>query len=223
MKLILSSGGFTTDEIIDTTIKLIGKPKDEINLAIINEGYAVEGDSKRWAIEEMAKIAKIFPGRLDLVNLLALKPEQIEKHLKNVDGIYVLGGHTDYSMHVLNQSGLAAMLPELLKTKVYIGSSAGSMIMGRRVNTEAYQLVYGEEGTYGVEEYMNLVDLAIKPHLGNPDFPNNTEGIILDVSKTWEGRLYSLKDTQAIVMVDDYISYLGGRPFGAQGGKRIET
>ncbi|MGI8935211.1 MAG: Type 1 glutamine amidotransferase-like domain-containing protein, partial [Phormidesmis sp.] len=63
--------------------------------------------------------------------------------------IFVNGGSIDYQMYVFKKSGFAKLLPKLLETKVYVGSSAGSMVIGKRVSTEAYHKIY-----YG--EYVTL-------------------------------------------------------------------
>lgn len=223
MKLLLTSSGLTTPELIKACVDLTGKPRAKIKTAIVNEGYAVERGDKRWIIDESLQISKTLPGWLDIVDLLALSPAQIQERLNAVDVIFVLGGHTDYLMHVFNKSGLTAMLPELLKTKVYVGSSAGAMVMGKRVSTEAYQTVFGEEGDYGTTEYLGFVDFAIKPHLDSAMFPNNKKEVILNISRTYGRKLCSLRDSQGIIVQGDKITMLGGQIFCAQNGKEVQN
>ena len=57
MKLVLASQGFMNDKIANEVSKLVGKPLDNINVAIINEAYVVLGGdkSKRWLINELSK------------------------------------------------------------------------------------------------------------------------------------------------------------------------
>src|SRR3989338_10198117 len=138
MKLILCSEGFSTREIIDKCAELVGKPKDSISVAVINEAYAVENNNLRWVLNNLNKAKDNFGGNLELVNLLALDIEIVKKRIQQHDVISVVGGHTDYLMSVFNKSGFSKLLPELLKTKVYVGSSAGSMVLGRRLSADAY-------------------------------------------------------------------------------------
>ena len=72
LKLILASQGFTTDEIENKVAKIVGKPANEINIAIINETayYLSAEKSKRWLINELANIEKHIGGRIDFVNFL---------------------------------------------------------------------------------------------------------------------------------------------------------
>jgi len=75
MKLVLASAGFATPEIIRTAANLTGKAAADINVAIINEGYAPEHGDHRWVIDELDATARGFGGQIELVNLLVLSAE----------------------------------------------------------------------------------------------------------------------------------------------------
>ena len=211
MKLILCSEGFSTKEIIDKCIELVGKSKDLINVAVINEAYAVEKNNLRWVVNNLNKVKDNFGGNLELVNLLALDIETIKERLAKSDVVFVLGGHTDYLMSVFDKSGLSKILPELLETKVYVGSSAGSMVLGKRLSEEAYVKIYNERNTYGIKNYLDMVDIAIMPHLDSPHFPNRKE-TLLDAAKNHPGVVYGLRDDSAIVVDGSNISTIGSEP-----------
>jgi dipeptidase E len=213
MKLLLCSEGFHTPELVDACARLVGKPKADISIGVINEAYAVETGDMRWVLTNLHSAADNFGGEFLLVNLLALDRNEIRERLESVDVIYVVGGHTDWLMHVLNESGLAAMLPDLLKSKVYVGSSAGSMVVGRRISTAAYAEVYGEEGDYGITQYLNLVDLAPKPHLGSDMFPYNRPDVLDRVTADFTYPVYGLRDDSALVVEGDQITTIGSEPY----------
>jgi dipeptidase E len=212
MKLLLTSDGFTTDEIIETAIRLAGKPAEAINLAVIAEAYAVEPGDHRWVLDNLDHAAAIFGGTFQIVNLLALDPVGIQSRLEAADIIFAIGGHTDYLMSVFDRSGLSEILPDLLKTKVYVGSSAGSMILGRRMDTLAYRQIYGEEGTYGTTKYLELVNFAMKPHLNSPLFPNNVPKKLLEVARHFPGTIYGINDSTAILVENDKLTIVGEEP-----------
>jgi len=178
MKLILCSEGFSTREIVDKCIELVGKPKNLINVAVINEAYAVETNNLRWTLNNLTKVTENFGGNLELVNLLALDGQEVKQRVEASDVIYVLGGHTDYLMSVLNKSGFSKLLPDLLKTKVYVGSSAGSMVLGKRLSSQVYEKIYSERNDYGIDRYLEFVDISIMPHLDSPNFPNRRETLL---------------------------------------------
>lgn len=212
MNLILSSAGFRTEEIIKKCEKLVGKTRDSIDVAVINEAYAVEHDNNlRWVLGDLNGIRDNFGGNLELVDLLALDLETVKKRIEQNDVIYVVGGHTDYLMSVFNKTGFSEILPELLETKVYVGSSAGSMVLGKRLSTEAYKKMYGEEGTYGVEHYMELVDFSIIPHLDSTEFTGRRE-LFMKAVESYKGMVYGLRDDSAVIVDGENISTIGSEP-----------
>jgi dipeptidase E len=212
MRLVLCSEGFHTQNTVDACVKLVGKPQDEITIAVINEAFAVEDGDKRWVLDNLNSVAKHFPAELDIVDLLALPMEEVEKRIRNKDVIFVVGGNTDYLMHVFNKSGFTELLPKLLEDKVYVGSSAGSMVIGKRISTEAYTKIYGEDQDFGVTEYMNLVDLAIKPHLDSNNFPNNRANTLDKHASGADFPVYGLRDDSAIVIDGENQDFIGSDP-----------
>jgi dipeptidase E len=209
VKLLLTSSGFTTQTIIDRCAELVGKNPSDINVAVINEGYAVEQGDHSWVIEELSQLRRSFGGTIELVNLLVLDIVKVEERIRQSDVIYVVGGNTDYLMCVYKKTGFDKLLLELLESKVYVGSSAGSMVVGSRVSTDSYQKIYGEAETFGIDSYLGLVDVAIKPHLNSPEWPNNRENILLEVTQNFKGTLYGLSDNSAISVEDDALEPVG--------------
>lgn len=205
MKLLLTSSGITNETIKKAVVSLVGKQADDIGVGVINEAYAVEEGDKTWILDELVRLHEYFPKYIDIVNLLALSQEEVLQRLAPCDVIFVVGGHTDYLQSVFNASGFAELLPKLLEKKVYIGSSAGSMVVGKRISAEAYKLVYGEAGTYGTSRYMEMVDFALKPHFNSPLFPKNNEEQLAPIAKDLDFSLYAIDDATAIQVVDDEI------------------
>jgi dipeptidase E len=221
MKLVLCSEGFHTPNTVQACIDLVGKPQDQIRVAIINEAYAVEDGDKYWVLDNLHSVADNFTGGMDIVNLLALPPAKVEENIRKCDVIFVVGGNTDYLMHVFKKTGFDQLLPKLLESKVYVGSSAGSMVIGRRVSTGAYTAIYEEPGDWGVDDYLGLVDLAIKPHLSSTNFPNNRAEILERVCKGVDFPVYALKDDSAIVIDGDEQRIIGSDPIKIIDGKIV--
>lgn len=211
MKLVLCSEGFATPNTVQACVDLCVKSQDEISVAIINEAFAVEEGDKRWVINNMQSVADNFPNELDIVDLLALNLDQIEERLASKDVIFTIGGNSDYLMSVFQKTGFDKLLRRLLETKVYVGSSAGSMVMGNRISHAAYKLIYGEESKYDVSKYLGLVDFSIMPHLDSPDFPNRQDTLLLAVDK-FKGKVYGLRDDSAVVVDGDEVYLTGSEP-----------
>lgn len=222
MKLVLCSEGFSTQNSIDKCIELVGKPGDQIKVGIINEAYAVEKGDKRWVLSNMKSVFDNFPSEVDIIDLLALSREEVENRLENKDVIFVIGGNTDYLMTVYQKTGFEKLLPKLLESKVFIGSSAGSMTIGQRINADAYRLIYGEDSRYQITDYLGLVDFSVMPHLDSPHFPNRQESLLKAVG-TFQGKVYGLRDDSAVVVDGESIYTIGSKPIVIEGGKLISV
>lgn len=213
MKLLLSSQGFTTEDLILEFEKLCGKDRSQISVAIINEAHVPETGDKRWTIIQQKIISDTFGGKVELINLLAMEQDDVVRRVSSCDAIYVIGGNTDYLMYVYEKTGFTNSLKMLLNEKVYVGSSAGSMVLAKRVSTNAYKTMYGEADDFGTTKYMELVDFAIAPHFDNPEFNNRDEPGLLIALKDFHGTLFGINDEQAVVVNNENISFVGGNPF----------
>lgn len=211
MRLVLCSEGFHTQNTVEACVKLAGKPQDQISIGIINEAYAVEQGDKRWVLDNLNSVANNFAGEIDIVDLLALSIEEVERRLADKDVIFVVGGDTDYLMSVYQKTGFDKLLPKLLETKVYVGSSAGSMVVGKRISAAAYRLIYGEDSKWNIDQYVGLVDLSVMPHLDSPHFPNRKESL-LEAVGSFEGRVYGLRDDSAVIIDGDSVYTIGSDP-----------
>ena len=91
---------------------------------------------------------------------------------------------------------MADLLPSLRET-VWVGVSAGSMVMTPRVGMDFvnWQSPAGDT-TLGV------VDFSIFPHLGNPDLPENTMANAERWAAALSGPAYAIDDETAIQVVD---------------------
>jgi dipeptidase E len=112
-------------------------------------------------------------------------------------------------MSRLETSGLAGLLPELLKTKVYAGISAGSMVASRSLDLSSSQLIYDEdldrmEDAAG----LGLVDFYFFPHLNSPHFPHVRQPQIAAFAKERGEAVYALDDDSALKIEDDRIELI---------------
>lgn len=222
MKLVLCSEGFHTPNTVEACVKLVGKPQNQISVGIINEAFAVEQGDKRWVLDNLNAVANNFTAEIDIVDLLALSIGEVEGRLANKDVIFVVGGSTDYLMSVFQKTGFDKLLPKLLETKVYVGSSAGSMVVGKRISATAYRIIYGERSKWNIGEYCGLVDLSVMPHLDSAHFPNRKESLVGAVG-SFEGKVYGLRDDSAIVINGGVIQTIGSNPVVIENSRLVSS
>ena len=116
------------------------------------------------------------------------------------DALLVGGGDCQYLTYWMQQSGLAELLPSLLQKTVYVGLSAGSMVM------TCFGTTYGchtlpEES----DKSLGLLDFALNPHLDHEWFPENALSSLEKLAETISVPSYMIDDATAIKVVDGII------------------
>jgi dipeptidase E len=102
-----------------------------------------------------------------------------------------------YLHYWMRQSGLADLLPSLQET-IWVGLSAGSMIMTPRIG----EYFVGWKPPAGGDETLGLVDFSIFPHVDHPDLPGNTMAHAEKWAAGMPAPSYAIDDETAIKVVD---------------------
>ena len=208
MKLLLTSAGIRNARIHAALLELLGKPISECTaLCIPTAGYGHPHSSPANAWRFVAGKESATPmcelgwksvGLLELTALPSIRRERWESWVRAADVLLVNGGDAVYLAHWMRQSGLAALLPSLRDT-VWVGLSAGSMVMTPRVG-EAF--VEEKPSITGDDLALGVVDFSIFPHLDYPTFPDNT----MACAQRWAAGLgcaaYAIDDETALKVVD---------------------
>src|SRR5207248_7774235 len=158
---------------------LLGKPIAESSaLCIPTAAYAqpMTGPLRAWNFisgreprSPMCELGWKSLGVLELTALPSIDQEYWVPLVQETDVLLVNGGDPLYLSYWMRQSGLAGLLPSLRKT-VYVGMSAGSMVMAPRIGED----FVGWKPPTGGDETLGIVDFAMFPHLDHPALPQNT-------------------------------------------------
>jgi dipeptidase E len=211
MKLLLTSAGIKNASIRTALLDLLGKPIADCNALCIPTalyGHPHGRPDGTWRFISgrepqcpMCELGWKSLGVLELTALPSIGRERWEPWVRNADVLLVNGGDALYLCHWMRQSGLVDLLPSLQET-VWVGLSAGSMVMTPRVGeafVESKPSITGDDSTLG------LVDFSIFPHLDHPALPENT----LADAQRWAsgigGPAYAIDDETAIKVVDDAV------------------
>jgi dipeptidase E len=106
------------------------------------------------------------------------------------------GGDATYLCHWMRQSGLADLMASLTET-VWVGVSAGSMVMTPRIGDEFVSWPSAPD-----DSTLGIVDFSIFPHLNNPDLPSNTMAAAEKWAAGLSGPAYAVDDQTALKVVD---------------------
>ena len=149
-------------------------------------------------------------GVLELTALPSINEEQWVPMVQGTDALLVAGGDVLYLCYWMRQSGLADLLPELPRETVYVGVSAGSMVVTPNFG-ETYDGWFCREPPAsnlptGDDRALGLVDFSVFPHLDYPSFPENS----LANAERWAAKgpvpTYAIDDQTAIVVLDGEVS-----------------
>ena len=206
MKLLLTSGGITNKSISRALLDLVGKKAEEISLVFIPTASNVEIGDKDWLIEDLVNLRKQNFKSIDIADISVLDEKIWKQKIETADVLYFEGGNSYYLMEWINRSGLISLLPDLLKNKVFVGVSAGSMIASKNLNLKISQSIY-EEDLDRLEELegLHLVDIYILPHLNSPYFEKVREGLIREALQGVTDKVYAIDDNSALKVEGDKV------------------
>jgi dipeptidase E len=208
MKLLLTSAGISNASIRNALKELLGKPIAEASALFVPTaiyGIPNGADIIRKVIcgslgDPFCDLGWKSLGLLELTALPSIKQELWFPMLLETDALLVGGGDCQYLCYWMQQSGLAELLPSLLQKVVYVGLSAGSMIMTRYGTTYGNHTLPAE-----TDKSLNLVDFAIHPHLDHEWFPDNSLANLKKLAATLPMLSYAIDDQTAIKVTDTEI------------------
>ena len=204
MKLLLTSGGVTNSSILTALEQMLGQGVGECRALCVPtaqwghpmcnptsvQGFLAAGPT--WHASSGLGWASL--GVLELTSLPSVGRERWVPWVEEADVLVVDGGDASYLCHWMRESGLAELLPSLAE-KVWLGISAGSMVMSPRIGQVFVEWPYATD-----DRTLGVVDFAIFPHLGA--FATNT----MAHAETWAADIgvpaYAIDEQTAIAVVD---------------------
>ncbi|WP_374950921.1 Type 1 glutamine amidotransferase-like domain-containing protein [Mucilaginibacter sp.] len=211
MKLLLTSAGISNKSIHNALLDLLGKPISECSaLHIPTALYAIPGGTELSRRVISGELGDPFCnlgwkswGLLELTALPSIKRELWVPALQKTDALLVGGGDCQYLCYWMHQSGLTELLPELLNKLVYVGLSAGSMIMTRYGTTYNNHTLPAE-----TPKSLGLFDIALHPHLNHEWFPDNSLLNLSRLASTIPVPSYAIDDQTAIKITNGNIEVI---------------
>ena len=213
MKLLLTSAGIKNTSIHDALVDLLGKPIAECNALCIPTaiyGHPMTSPAHAWRFisgreprSPMCELGWKSLGVLELTALPSIDADRWVRWVQETDVLLVNGGDPLYLCHWMQQSGLADLLPSLRET-IWVGLSAGSMVMTPRIGED----FIGWKPPTGSDRTLGIVDFSIFPHLDNPELPENTMAGAERWASGIAGPAYAIDDETAIKVVDGAVEVI---------------
>ena len=203
--LLLTSSGMQMKEEI---IKLLQKPAYDIQIGFIVTAAKPLQDLS--FVQADLDVMKEVGFNVEMIDIEGKTEEQVYQLLEFKDMIFVEGGNTFYLLAAMQKCNFEKTIKKLLKLgKVYVGSSAGSIVAGKTIQTADNFGSGTDNATIKLQNLrgLNLVPFDIFCHY-QPDNAEIVKQKIPDVKKRYKD-LRMLTDQQAILVQGSTVNLIG--------------
>ena len=204
MKLLLTSAGIRNPTLHRALVELLGKPIAECSALCIGTasyGHPSVSPHQAWKFiagqeprTPMVELGWKSVGILELTALPSIGDDRWVTWVRDADVLLVNGGDPLYLAYWMRESGLAELLPSL-EDMVWVGLSAGSMVMTPRIGRRFVEWASAPD-----DRTLGVVDFSIYPHLDA--FPTNTMADAERWAATIGVPAYAIDEQTAIMVVD---------------------
>lgn len=214
-RYLLTSQMIHNQSIASSLAKLLGKPFSESRVAYIATSYNGANinllDDKTWLVDNINSVHRLGWNKFYILDIAAMNGLDSSTWMPMIDDadVIVMGGGANFFLsYWLNESGLMQKLAKMLKDKVYVGASAGSMLLMPLLATSSNALDEFKKGNWDIklnqlgpesrrsDKTLNLVDFLIRPHYSSSSKYNDE--LLQKVSSKFNLPLYALDDDSAI-------------------------
>lgn len=200
MKLLLTSSGLSKRAGAKALNELVGKPPSETKVGYIPIAANVEEGNKDWYINQFLNFWRFGYNNIDIVDPSAADVNWRQR-LADVDVIFMSGGNTFHLLNQIRMTGFDKWLNDNKETKVYVGVSAGTIVMTPTIEVGGLE-PGADPNLPGITNLtgMGWVNFEIEPHCDMNRF-----GVVEEYAKTRSNPVYAIDDQTAIKVVDDEV------------------
>jgi len=209
MKLLLTSSGITNNSIANALFDLVWKKAEEITLVFIPTAANAELGDKTWMIDDLIYLKKLNFKSIEITDISAVSEDIYLESFNRADVLLFEWWNTYHLMKCLHKTKLTKKMFDLLKDKVYVGVSAGSMITAKDLWLKLSSTIYDEDNLESEELLgFNFVDFYFLPHLNSDWFKKVRKENIEKLSHKIKEKIYALDDNSALKIVDNNIEVI---------------
>lgn len=204
--LLLTSSGM--QEMKDEILALLQKPAYDVLVAFITTASKPEQD-KRYVENDWLIMKEELGFNVEEFDIDGKSEYEVMRFLELKDIIFVEGGNAFYLLNSMRKCNFEKVIRKLLKLgKVYIGSSAGSIVVGKTIQT-ADKFGTGNREHFNVKDLkgLGLVPFDILPHY-SPEYDEIIKQKLPNPKKRAKN-LRIITDSQAILVQGKEVDLIG--------------
>ncbi|OOF65898.1 peptidase E [Rodentibacter sp. Ppn85] len=142
--------------------------------------------------------------KVDILEISTSEPKEIKAKLKNNEFIYVTGGNTFFLLQELKRTGADKIIIEEVNAgKVYIGESAGAMVVSPNVEYAIAMDSIKKAPHLENFDALNLVSFYTVPHYTNFPFQKAAQKIVDTYSSILP--LFPISNNEALLIRDNQV------------------
>lgn len=155
-----------------------------------------------WKSGGSWNLVQTLNANVKLIQLEEFHEESAVNEIMGSDVVWFAGGMPGYLMYWIRRCHLDIKLKDILENgTVYVGSSAGSMVVGQSLDIAAWDFVDQERGAENITP-VKIVDFDI--------FPHYDESLLPKIKENYKGKkLYMLKNGEEIIIDNGKITVEG--------------
>lgn len=199
-RLFLTSSAHLVASHIANKIKL----KSNNKLVFINTAAEIGETDLSWMDNDRNALIKAGFNTTDYT-ITGKIETQLRKDLEQYDFIYVEGGNQFYLLKMAQENGFIHVIKELIlsKNKVYIGTSAGSIIASSNIYP-TYRPEKADKVNLINYNGFNFVDFIVFPHWGSEHFKDVYLKQRMSHAYNTDSQIILLNDYQYVEVKDDW-------------------
>jgi len=194
----------SADKVMKDIVTKLDKNASEYNVAFINTAAEIEKGERLWVSAEKDALLEVG-FKIEEFSITNMTKVEIENKLNGKQIIYFCGGNPFY---LLDQV-IKTHCDEIIKNKIengiiYMGSSAGAMIAGIRIDlvaTTEDKLKTPNLKSNG----LNIIDITILPHWGSEDMHSEYK-LFFDALYVENVKILPISDNQYIWVNEETIT-----------------
>lgn len=188
--------------VLDRLIKNLNRSPKEMKVAFIPTAAEVEKGDLQWLKKDRDSL--IHTGfQVEDFTFTNQSSDQVKTALSEVDVIFMSGGNTFYLLQQIQKAEAGSIISELVNNgKIYIGSSAGSVVAGSSIELVRY--LDDEKDAPDLKGYegLNLTDVSILPHWGSEHFMDRYMKTVKSFYQN-NSKVILLTDQQYVHVIDE--------------------
>lgn len=219
-RFLLTSQMIYNQSIAKSLAGMLKKPFSESSVAYIitSHNAADPEEDKSWFVKNLNSLYNLGWKNfyiIDVAGSNGLPKNDWMSQIEQSDVIVMGGGSNYFLSYWLEKSGLMSILPKLLETKIYVGASAGSMLLQPKIVTSSNAIDLFKAGNWDIDldnlgpegrrsaKSLNLIDFMIRPH-----YTKDLDAILSEISDKFKTKLYALDDNSALEIIGDQVNVI---------------